>query len=338
MSRIAYHVMVEATFGDLAGSGDMGAALRDPMRRAFQFAGDQLNGKRGDVRAFHGELAAIHDTIGRMIASVRKAAAAGTLDDRQRASPIVRLILDGSRDGGMDEGFIPSFVVAFIFGGHETTGFSMAWALYELGRNPDLLAAILEEIDAFAAAHGGRPVAPAQYDERPYTLALIHELGRRHPPIHTTPRTALEAGEVPADPATGIGGFRYPKDALLLSALAGAHMDPDTYPDPRAFRVDRFLVGVTPNMSLTERGRQVQATARRLEEEFRLLPFSSGLGGCVGRGFNTLEVFMVLDELLRRFTFELEDAAREVTESDGAISGPGPGQVRVRIRRRVPRA
>jgi cytochrome P450 len=137
---------------------------------------------------------------------------------------------------------------------------------------------------------------------------------------------------------TGIGGFRYPKDALLLCCIAAAHMDPETYPDPRAFRVERFLTGVTPEMELTERGRKVQATARRLEEEFRLLPFSAGPGGCVGRGFNTLEVFMVLDELLRRFTFALEDPGREVTESHGAISGPGPGQVRVRIRRRRHRA
>jgi cytochrome P450 len=215
----------------------------------------------------------------------------------------------------------------------------MAWALYELGRNPELLAAVQAEVDAFIAAHGGRPITPAQYDERPYTLALMHELGRRHPPIHTTARTALRAGEVPPDPATGIGGFRYPKDALLLCSIAGAQMDPETYADPRTFRIERFLAGITPEMTLTERGRQVQATARRLEEEFRLLPFSAGPGGCVGRGFNTLEIFMVLDALLGRFSFELVDPGREVTESDAAIAGPGPGQLRVRVHRRpAPRA
>jgi cytochrome P450 len=269
-----------------------------------------------------------------MIAAVRRASAEGDLDEQQRASPVIRLILDGGQDESMNDAAVSSFVIAFVFGGHETTGFSMAWALYELGRNPDLRAAILEEIDAFARTRGGRPITLALYDERPYTHALIHELLRRHPPIHMAARTALRSGEIPPDPETGIGAFRYRKDTLFIGSIFAAHMDPETYPEPDAFRIERFLAGITPEMTPAQRGRQVQANARRLEETFRLLPFSAGPGSCVGRGFNTLEVFMVLDHLLQRFSFDLEDPDREVTAADVPISGPAPGELRARIRRR----
>lgn len=340
MSRIAYHMVIPATFGrvDTREFSELGQRLSESMRRVFHYVEEMMFGKRSVIPAFHADRAESARVIGRMIEIIREKAADGSLDEGQRASPLVRLIVHGDEHGPPDEGALFTFVLSVVFGGHETTGHMLSWAIYELGRNPELRAAVVDELDAFHDAHGSQPITPDQYDERPYTQALLYELGRRHPPIIAVPRTALAPGEVPPDPETGIGAFRYPKDAMFLCSIVGAHMDAAIYPEPRAFRIERFLEGITPEMSLAERGRQVWATARRREEEFRLLTFGAGPGSCLGRGFNMLEFFMVLDELLSRFAFELEDPDREVADTQTPVSGPEPGRLGVRIRRRAPGA
>jgi ferredoxin-NADP reductase/CRP-like cAMP-binding protein/cytochrome P450 len=333
---IAYDVAIQAMFGNAA-AGEfraLGATLRDPLRRTFQFVAAQLAGKRGSVPAFQADVARMRSTVEEMIAALRRAAAEGQLDDRQRALPAVRLILGGNGHPAVPDSALVPVVLGAVSGTHETTGFTLAWALYELGRDPAVRTAVLAELDAFHHAHAGRPVTAAQYDERPCMQALFYELGRRHPPAYVVPRTALREGEMPPDSEMGIGAFRYPKDTLFLCSIVGAHMDPDTYPDPHVFRLDRYFTGVAPGMSLTEQGRQVRANARRLEDGMRLLPFSAGPGHCLGRSFAMLVVFRALDHLLRRFSFELEDPSREVLGSQASLSGPAPGELRMRIRRR----
>jgi cytochrome P450/NADPH-cytochrome P450 reductase len=139
---------------------------------------------------------------------------------------------------------------------------------------------------------------------------------------------------MPPDPDTGIGAFHYRKGAVFLCAVAAVHRDPNVYPDPEAFRIERFFEGYTAEMSPAEHGRLVMENARKLEAARRLLTFGGGQGTCPGRGFNMLEFFLVLDALLPRFVFALEHPEREVTDYVEIITGPEPGKLGGRIRRR----
>ena len=69
---------------------------------------------------------------------------------------------------------------------YETTSTALAYTLFELARNPQVLAKLLKEVDAF-----GRSVEPGFDDLKhfPYTDAVFSEAMRMHPPV--TPVFAL---------------------------------------------------------------------------------------------------------------------------------------------------
>lgn len=202
-----------------------------------------------------------------------------------------------------------------------------------MARSPELEARLLEEITAFRAAHGDEPITIRDYDERPLSFALLAECLRRYPPFPVLPRTALKSGVVPPDPETGIGGFRYLEGAMFLCCIAATGLDPDRWPDPHTFRIDRFLEGVPADASRIERGRAVRRIRRR-EEALDFIPFSEGPGRCPGQNFNTHEFLLVLDAMLPRFRFERADPSRNLDQVDGPIAGPEPGAMAIRLRRR----
>jgi cytochrome P450 len=258
----------------------------------------------------------------------------GLLNQRQRALPTVRLVLDSAASGTVDHERLFSLFLPFIFGGHETTGHSLCWTLYEIARRPEVYARVVAEIDEFQAAHAGESITISRYDERPITFAVLAETMRFQVLSGPLLRTALAAGTVPPDPETGIGGFKYPEGALLMVSPGGAHFDARRWPDPHRFEIDRFLVDTTPEMPLRERGRKVQQNIREREQALDLLSFGAGPARCPGTFFNWHESLLVLDALLSRYTFELEHPERDVHPSEHPLVGPETGMIGVRIRPR----
>jgi len=258
----------------------------------------------------------------------------GQLTEHQRSLLTVRAVLDTAAEpgGGYDRLF--TMFIPIIIGGHETTGITMTWAIYEMARNPKLKAKVLSEIDAYRAAHGGRPIVTEDYDERPVLFALLAETLRLHPPIAAHARAAIRPGVVPPDPETGIGGFSYPAGAMFTVSTVAVHRDHRRWTEPQAFRIERFFDGVSPDMPIAEQGRQVRRNIRAREEALDFLPFSEGAARCLGNYFNTHEFILVLDALLSRFEFELEHPDREVEHNQDPITGPQKGMLGARVRRR----
>jgi cytochrome P450 len=227
-----------------------------------------------------------------------------------------------------------TLLLPLILAGHETTGHTMSWALYEMIRKPSLESAVLAEIEAFQSAHGGRALTTDDYDERPLSWALLAEVLRLYPPVQSLPRTTLRAGTVPPDPDTGIGGFRYPAGAMIVFSILGIHLDPRRWTDATAFRPERWLDGVREDAPATEQGRAVRANIRAREQRVDWMPFSDGAARCPGQYFNAHEFFLVLDALLPRYRFELASPRQEIGYSETLVVGPEPGRLAVRIRPR----
>ncbi len=284
---------------------------------------------------FEKEIMRVRGAVADITKAVREVHSKGGFTPEQLASAMVHYVLHGHNGQPPADTELTPLLTAFLVAGHETTGNTMAWALYELGRNPQLYKTIQAECDTFFAENQGRPITVHQYEDRPYMLALLFELGRRHPPFPQLCRSPAKAGTVPPDRETGIGAFDYPKDTLFILSVFGIHMNKEIYPHPEEFRIERFLEGMTLEMSVRERGRRVRENAARLESQFRLLTFGAGDGMCVGRGFNMIEFFLVLDAILHRYDVELVNREREVAMTqNGAISGPTPGGIGVRLKRR----
>lgn len=337
MGQIALRMIMITSFGGIAEAqvARLGTEIMAIVRRTMDLMTEFHLAKLQRKAEFEREVIALRGAVSELIAALRAADAQGVFTPEQLAAPLLQLVLRGEGQGPPDDDLLEPIMAVLIVAGHETTASTMSWALYELGRDPELYRTIVAEVDAFREAHGGRPMTAHDYDERPYTLALLQELGRCHPPLPQLTRSALTAGTVPPDPETGIGAFDYPKDATFVLSVLGAHMNEEVFPQPSAFRIERFLDGVHPGMSLRERGRRVRDNARRLEEQFRLIPFSAGPVVCPGRGFNMLEIFLVLDTLLRRYVIELLHPDREIVATQNvALNGPAVGAHAVRFRRR----
>ena len=148
-------------------------------------------------------------------------------------------------------------LMTLLVAGHETTASELAWAFERLTRTPDVLARLTEEIDSG--------------DDDAYVTATVHETLRRRPVLpNAAPRLVVEPVE--------IGGWHYEPGVCLLVDTYLVHHDPDIYPDPYAFRPERFLDEQPGTYTWT--------------------PFGGGRRRCLGASFAMLEMKIVLRALL----------------------------------------
>jgi len=111
-------------------------------------------------------------------------------------------------------------LVTLLLAGHETTATALAWALYELGRSPGLLA---------------RSRAAALEGDADWLEAVLKESMRLHPVIPMVVRTLM-------GPAT-VGGYDLPAGATVGPSIIIAHSRPDNHAEPGEFRPERFIEG-----------------------------------------------------------------------------------------------
>ena len=336
MSKVAYTIIMRAVFGnvDLVEMHELGRTLSESIRKALVYMWEFVLGRQSIPADYVKTLEGARLTIRRMVDLIRELDRTGRLTETQRASAVIRLIIDTAGEPDGDHDRLYTLILPIVLGGHETTGHMMTWSFCEMARDRGLEAEVLEEIKAFRSKYGGRSLSTSDYDERPAAWALLAESLRRHAPFAATSRTTLHAGTVPPDLETGIGGFSYPNDAMVVISIVGIHLDPARWEDPYAFRIQRWFDGVRPEMSRVEKGKIVRANIRAREQALDWLPFSVGPGRCAGQHFNAHEFFVLLDALLPRYRFELEHPEEEVPYNEGIVRGPEKGSIGVRIRPR----
>src|SRR5262249_12449226 len=111
-------------------------------------------------------------------------------------------------------------LMTLLVAGHETTASELAWAFERLSRTPHALARLIEEIDAG--------------ESEEYLEATINETLRRRPTLpNAEPRLTKQEVE--------IGGRTFPVGVCLIASAYLLHHDPDIYPDPYAFKPERFI-------------------------------------------------------------------------------------------------
>ncbi len=183
-------------------------------------------------------------------------------------------------------------LMTLLVAGHETTATSLAWGLERLSRHPDVLARLVAEVDAG--------------ESEEYLTAVIREILRCRPTLPTAqPRLVKEPVE--------IGGWTYPVGVNLMAAAWLVHRDPEIYPEPSAFRPERFL-GVEPGT-------------------YTWIPFGGGRRRCAGANFAILEMKVVLREILREASLQVETAPFErIRRRSITISPAGGGAVTLRSR------
>jgi cytochrome P450 len=150
-------------------------------------------------------------------------------------------------------------LMTLLVAGHETTASELAWAFERLVREPRVLRRLVEEVDEGAGDS--------------YLVATVQETLRRRPVLpNAAPRLVKEPVE--------IGGWTYPPGACVVANTYLVHHDPAIYPDPYAFRPERFL--------------------EEPPGTYTWIPFGGGRRRCLGASFALLEMRIVLRTVLSR--------------------------------------
>lgn len=144
----------------------------------------------------------------------------GAPDLAERTDVLSRLLLVDVDGDGLSDEELRDQLVTLLLAGHETTATALSWALYELGRDPDLLARSRR-----AACDG----------DDAWLEAVLKESMRVHPVIPMVVRTLME-------PAS-IGGVDLPAGVTVGPSIIIAHSRPDNHADPERFRPERFVEG-----------------------------------------------------------------------------------------------
>ncbi len=135
---------------------------------------------------------------------------------------VLSLLLSARHEDGspMSDAELRDELMTLLVAGHETTASELAWAFERLGRSPEVLDRLIEEIDAG--------------DDDAYLTATVQETLRHRPVLpNAAPRLVMRPVE--------IGGWEYPAGVCLIANGYLIHHDPAIYPDPYRFRPERFL-------------------------------------------------------------------------------------------------
>ncbi|MDE0625563.1 MAG: cytochrome P450 [Bryobacterales bacterium] len=182
-----------------------------------------------------------------------------------------------------DPQFLPETDLGFAFiapliAGHYL-GSAMAFAIYELIKNPGCRGQITAEADALFA--NGDPTAealdPAAMDA---THRFAMEVLRLHPVIPVHMRTAMNA--------FAVEGIEVPAYSTVLVAFPATHYMAEHFPEPDRFDIDRYLEHRNEH-------RQVGAYA----------PFGVGTHVCGGQGWTRLQMAANLLLIARHLEMEL---------------------------------
>jgi cytochrome P450 len=211
------------------------------------------------------------------------------IDERRREraerDDILTMLLEARHEDGspMSNQELRDELMTLLVAGHETTATTLAWCFERLVGDPAVLARLADEVDAGDDA---------------YVTAAIQETLRRRPVL---PNNAPRAVVAPIE----VGGWHYEPGVCLVPNAYLMHHDPDLYPDPYAFRPERFLDEAPGTYSW--------------------IPFGGGRRRCLGASFAMLEMQIVLPAVLRSYELRATGEGPEVARRRNITVRPGRG-------------
>jgi cytochrome P450 len=154
-------------------------------------------------------------------------------------------------------------LMTLLLAGHETTATALSWSLERLVRHP----AVVDRLGAERRGEQGSDPASS-----PYLEATIKEALRLRPVVTAVGRHLTAPLEV--------GGHLLPAGVTVNPSIYLLHRRPDLYPEPEAFRPERFLDDPPGT--------------------YQWIPFGGGVRRCLGASFALFEMKIVLQAILDR--------------------------------------
>ncbi|MCG5216006.1 bifunctional cytochrome P450/NADPH--P450 reductase [Streptosporangium soli] len=258
--------------------------------------------KRRQEKAYRADIQLMRDLVDDVIRQRRDAGDRSTRD-------LLGLMLGASdpRSGErLSDENIRNQVITFLIAGHETTSGLLSFALYNLLRNPHVLAQAYAEVDRLLpgdAAPSYETIAKLDVIPR-----ILEETLRVWSPIPAFSVTPFED--------TTIGGYAVPAEQPVVVLLSPLHRHAKAWERPDEFDIDRWL-----------------PENKAAHHPAAYKPFGNGERACIGRQFALTEARLALALILRDFAISDPDAYRIRVKETLTIK---PDGFTVRVRERKP--
>jgi cytochrome P450 len=245
-------------------------------------------------RRYDRSRARLRRTLGELIATYQT----GATDHGDLLSIV--LATRDTDGAGLSETEVIDQLVTFFIGGTESTAMVLAWALYLLGRHPDVERRLHAEVDEVLTGAG------CTFDDLPkldLTGRVLTETLRLYPPAWMLTRTATTD--------TDLGGYAISAGTAVAFSPYLIHHRADVHPDPESFDPDRWA-GAPPARDA-------------------MFAFGAGPRKCIGDVFGMTEATIALATIAARWRLEpLSD--REVRPALGLAMVPKGLRMRLRAR------
>ncbi len=216
------------------------------------------------------------DTLNRMIGAIIAERRASSVD---RGDLLSMLLLARDEDGSqMTDEQLKDETMTIFLAGHETSANAISWTWYLLSQHPDVEVKLHEELDRVL---DGRTPTIHDLPQLPYTDQVIKEVLRLYPPLWNLSRDVLEDVQ--------FGEYTIPKGSALIISPFIVQRDPQHWEVPERFIPERFANDAEKQM---QRG--------------VYFPFSYGPRVCVGQGFATTELQLMLATIAQRYRLTLD--------------------------------
>jgi cytochrome P450 len=280
MRALTLEVVLRLVFGarDRAEVEPLRAAIERPLQITSSLPRliGLARGWKRPWRMFDRAVATLDAEVARVIARRRA--------DPQEGSVLDMLLAARDEDGApLTDGELRDQLVTLLAAGHETTASGLAWAFERLSRHPEVLRRVAAGDDA-------------------YLDATVREVLRIRPVLVLAPRKLVE-------PLT-VGDHELPAGVHLSACSYLVHRRADLYPEPFAFRPERWLEG-------------------REQPPYSFIPFGGGARRCPGAAFASMEMAEVLRVAARHHITPAVPRPERARRRSVAVAPAAGGQVRI---------
>lgn len=194
---------------------------------------------------------------------------------------VLQLLLLAKENGEMSDDEVYGELLGLLIAGHETSSNSIAWALFELCRNPRIQEKLYREIKDVNLAERSNVVAFLS------TLTYLDFVLKESQRLHST---VGSAARVTVQPTT-ILGYHIPAGVRIMTSFRAIHRSSRYYKDPLIFHPERWEQ--THNLSA-------------------FLPYGDGARKCIGFKMANIEMKVILLTLVQNFTFKVNEGSNIV--------------------------
>ncbi|CAC5413940.1 unnamed protein product [Mytilus coruscus] len=213
----------------------------------------------------------------------------GKLDEYLEKEPnFMYSLLSGSR---VTDNQVNSIVMDLFGTGIDSSANTLVFLLYQLAVNQDKQAKLFEEIEKVVC--NSPTLTKEQLASMSYMKACLKESHKVIFPTSAGLARVIESDLV-------IGGYRFPKDTLMIINMSSMSADDRFFSQPTEFLPERWLRNTTDEL------------AKSKEFSFAHKPFGFGPRSCIGQRFAENEIFICLTKIIQHFKVSVPTDTHEM--------------------------